>query len=285
MKKILITGNSGFLSKEIRTYFETKYDLSFIGRTSKNQVNLLNKEEVDDFFKSNQKFDVVIHTAINGGKRTDKDEPYIFYNNLKMYLNLLNNKNNFGYLFNFCSGAALRVNGTVDLGKEEDILITDPIDYYGLSKNEIARNILKNENFYNFRIFGCFGRFEEDSRFFKSILNCINDNKPVFIHQDKQMDYISVTDLCKVVEFYIENIEKNKNLPKDINLVYNDKKTLTEMCHILCGLTETNPDVILVNEYFGHPYTGNGEKLNNLSLNLNGLNLGLMEMVENVLRR
>jgi dTDP-4-dehydrorhamnose reductase len=283
--KILVTGNSGFLSKEIREYFQSKYDLSFIGRTSSTKVDLLNKEEVNNYFKSNKKFDVIIHTAASGAKRTDKNEENILHNNLLMYNNLIENKDSFNYFFNFCSGAALRKDGSVSLAKEEDIFSTEPIDFYGISKNKIARDMKKYENFYNFRIFGCFGRFEEDSRFFKSILNCISQNKPFVIHQDKYMDYISAIDLCKIVEFYIENVNNNTSLPKDINFVYNTKKTLTQMCKTLCDLTDSNPDIILMNENFGNPYTGSAEKLNNLNIELNGFDLGLTELIQHVFRR
>jgi dTDP-4-dehydrorhamnose reductase len=280
--KILITGNSGFLSKEFKDFFGKKHELTFISRSTYPSVDLLSFKDVSNFFESSGHFDFVFHTAISGGKRTSSDSLSTLTDNLLMYNNLVSNMHKYKVLFNFCSGAAFRDGNDIDSVKESEIEKRFPKDYYGMSKNIIAKDMKKYENFYNFRLFGCFGKHEDDVRFFKSILNCIKENRPIRIHQDKYMDYISAKDLCLVLDYYINNVDKL--LPKDINVVYQEKKTLSQMCKTIIDLTESNPDVIMLTETQAQSYTGDGSILNSLGISMNGLDKSLLELKKHVFR-
>jgi nucleoside-diphosphate-sugar epimerase len=51
------------------------------------------------------KIDIVIHTAVSGGSRTKEDDIYTLIDNLSMFNNLVENRNKFGSLIHFGSGA------------------------------------------------------------------------------------------------------------------------------------------------------------------------------------
>jgi len=281
--KILITGKSNFLSKELYDYFSKTNEIIFISKNDKNSIDLTDSKQVQQFFKQYGKFDFIFHTAIKGGKRNIKDDITVLTDNLLMYQNLTNNSHNYNYLFNFCSGAALREqDNSVNNSSEEKIFNVLPSDYYGLSKNVISREISKTENVFNFRLFGCFGKYEENSRLFKSLLINIKNNTQPIIHQDKLMDYISATDVANVLKFYMSKNQEINILPKDVNLVYDKKLKLTEMYELLKTFTDSKLCCKVIDENFGTPYTGSSIKLYNLGIQLQGLDKSLMELKQHV---
>ena len=64
MKKILITGGSGFLGNFFKNNLRKNYTVQTIGRSNKNdfKINLLDKKKLSYFFKEN-KFNYILHCA------------------------------------------------------------------------------------------------------------------------------------------------------------------------------------------------------------------------------
>ncbi len=266
---ILITGGNGFIATNIYKTIKNKHNVYL---TSRKTLDVLNKDQVDNFFDDHQ-IDIVIHTAVSGGNRTQEDNTHTLVNNLLMFDNLVKNKHKFGYLIHFGSGAEFDRRTDISSAKENDE--SCPFDYYGLSKKIIKREIDKLENFYNLRIFGCFGQDEPDTRFVKSAVRSVKEGKPIEIHQNRYMDFIYIEDLCKVVEHYIENISK-KRLAKDINLCYNSNKSLLEIANKINKLMGKSFENVSIKQSGYHTeYTGDGQKLYSLDLQLYGLEKGL----------
>jgi nucleoside-diphosphate-sugar epimerase len=84
---ILVTGSNGFLAKNIITKLK---NYNFI-TVSRNELDLTNKIQVDNFFQKNF-FDVVINTAIVGGRRSIADSKDIFYDNVLISMNIAENR-------------------------------------------------------------------------------------------------------------------------------------------------------------------------------------------------
>jgi dTDP-4-dehydrorhamnose reductase len=270
--KILVLGSSSFISKELKQYFGNKFDY-----VNRNILDLEDTIAVDAFFKKN-KYDIVINTCTKGGVRGKEDEFSVLSANILMFNNLLRNNDKYKYLFNFCSGAAFDRKKNIDQAIEESILEETPEDYYGLSKNLIFRESQKYNNIYTFRIFGCFGKHEIETRFIKNSLNRIKEKKSILIHKDKFMDYISAYDLCMVIEYYIDNL--NTVMHKDINLVYNKKYKLSEIAKKILDLKKVNNHVIIEEEGLDKSYTGDGYRLSNLPIKLKGLDQSLKDIIE-----
>ena len=74
---ILITGGNGYIAKSL-TLGLGDYNITSITR---NDFDLTNRSSTDAWFKEKY-FDVVIHTAIEGGSRLKQDDSSVFYNNL-----------------------------------------------------------------------------------------------------------------------------------------------------------------------------------------------------------
>lgn len=277
--RILITGCNSFLSKEIcNSFLSSKYDLI---ATNRSVLDASSKEEVDNFFL-NFKVDAVIHTAFSGGKRNSKDTFSDFINNLKMFENLVQNSDKFKVLINFGSGAEFnRPNGVI-CASEEEILNFVPLDYYGIAKNLISKKIRESdENFFNFRLFGCFGKFEKEDRFIKSSVNRVLKDKPIIIHQNRVMDFFAADDVCKVIDYYLDNFRK-KELPKDINLCYNKKVSLKELATEICKFMKVKPEIKIVDNKVGSEYTGSPKTLDSLGIKFGGLEEGLGKVIKEI---
>ena len=93
--KILITGANGYVGRALQNGLSA-YDLTAIQRSD---FDLTDQKVTQDFFK-NKFFDVVIHTAIRGGRRLQQDDNEVFDDNVQMFLNLLKNKKSFGRFIN-----------------------------------------------------------------------------------------------------------------------------------------------------------------------------------------
>jgi dTDP-4-dehydrorhamnose reductase len=81
MVRILITGGNGNLSKIIKNSLSDEDEIISLSRK---EINILNSTEVENFFKTNYNFDVLIHSAIVGGRRTKEENYDVVYNNLLM---------------------------------------------------------------------------------------------------------------------------------------------------------------------------------------------------------
>ena len=132
---ILITGSNGFIGRNLTKQFRNNYGYNIFELNSYN-CDLTKPSDVNKFFKEKQEqYDLVIHTAIHGGRRTKVDEPEIVYHNLLMLYNLLANQNYYQCIISFGSGA--------ELDRRYDInphaMNRYPVDPYGLSKSIIDK--------------------------------------------------------------------------------------------------------------------------------------------------
>lgn len=260
MKSILVTGAAGFLGRTVSQYFRDKgYKVYSLTRQD---LDVSDQRQVEAWFKNN-KVDVVIHTATKGGRRNEYDSYQNFVINLKMFENLLCQKNNFSLMINFGSGAEFDRRNNIDEFKEDQIFDFLPEDFYGLSKNMITRKILKHDtNIYNFRLFGCFGKNEKEDRLLKILYSGIRDKKKVSIEAKKKMDFFYDIDVCRAIDFYIEN-HQTKKLPKDVNLVYEKKRNLEDISMLLEDILNEENDNLSLNKTGTNNYTGSWEVCSN----------------------
>lgn len=273
MERILLTGGNGFIAREIYSEFKKSNKFEIIS-TNRSTLDVSDRQQVDNFFSENR-IDYVVHTAINGGKRLDKDDISAFFENISMFQNLASHSDKFKLMINFGSGAEFDRSGVIDKVSEEELFERLPQDYYGLVKNLIARNIFDNyQNIVNFRLFGCFGPRENPQRLIKSCYTKLMSGQDAFIHQNKEMDYIFVGDLCRILKFYLSS---DRELPKDINVCYDQKITLHDIAIMVKNFTKSKNDVIIENPNNGKPYTGNSQGLQGLNLDLLGVEGGIQK--------
>tara|TARA_R110001632_G_scaffold140615_1_gene256632 strand:+ start:25 stop:843 length:819 start_codon:yes stop_codon:yes gene_type:complete len=267
--KILITGGSGFVGKNLIKSLKEDHEIFF---PNSKELDLTNSESVDNYFRTKY-FDWVIHCAIKGGKRTTEDSLDITYKNLSMFFNLMRNRDRYNKLINFSTGAEF--DRSKDITGDNDVNNYFPLDCYGLSKNIISRLIKNNSTDYNLRIFGVFGIDEEPDRFFKINILKSKNEKPIEIHQDRYFDFIYIKDLILVVKHYLR--AKKELLPLELDLVYPTKHKLSDIAELFPGLNQ----IQIQSRNRDKSYLGSAVKnISSLDPNLNfiGLEKGIKEV-------
>jgi GDP-L-fucose synthase len=268
--KILITGGNGNIAKMIKNNLSSYFDITCISR---NDFDILDYVAVEKYLLENN-FDILIHTAIKGGRRTKEENGDVVHQNLLMFENIIKFAHRFKLIINFDSGA-IYDRSTDIYCREEPELLTIPTDYYGFSKYVIYKRSLQYQHVINFRIFNIFHINEEPDRFIKSCFLAKKTGTNVTIFNDKYFDFMYEDDFVKVVKFYIDNY--SKSLPKTFNLSYTNKYKLSEIANMILQ----NKEQITVNDpNCSHNYCGNGTVLDNLGIQLDGLELSLKKYEE-----
>jgi len=246
--KVLVTGGNGYVAKKLITGL-SDYDVEVITRADLD----LTDENACRIFFYNKSYDVVIHTAIEGGSRLKEDNTKVLENNLKMYFNLINYAAQHAKFISFGSGAE----------------IGHPTDPYGLSKHVIARLMLAKPNCYNIRIYAVFDHDELDTRFIKANITKYANKEDMVIHQNKLMDFFYMEDLISVVKYYIK--ERNPN--KSFNCTYLQSKTLLQIAEIINHLDKHRVGISVLKDGLVGGYIGSWD---GLVLPLVGLEQGIM---------
>ena len=252
---ILITGGNGYIAKSLSKNIDNSLSIT------RKDFDLTDRHATNKWFEG-KFFDVIIHTAVKGGSRLLVDGGNVFYENIQMFYNLLNNKHCFGKLINFGSGAELGI----------------PNNPYGLSKNIISRIIDSEPPFYNIRIYGVFDENELDTRFIKSnIIRYIN-REPLKIHQNKIMDFFYMEDLITLVKHYINET----HLPKNIDCSYDYNHSLYDIAHMINNLSDYKVDIELTGGVLGHDKYA-GEYNHTITGDYVGLAIGIDKTYEKLL--
>ncbi len=283
--KILITGGHGFLARNLKLLFEDKgYEIFAPSRT---ELDVRNYPDVRKYFNTHNP-DAIIHTAIKGGRREYKDTYNDFIGNMAMFENIAEVAENRPFII-YGSGAEFDRRTDIKQANEIEIFNSYPIDLYGLAKNIIARKSLtKYKNINILRIFACFNYDEDDSRFIKTIISNIKMELPIHIHQNKEMDFFFINDLFSITEYAILN--NNDGHLKNLNMVYNEKKTLFQIAELIKKLTNNKKSKIAIDkDSVSTSYSGNGHKLSKIiennrhTLKLSGLQDGIIQTINKLL--
>jgi len=262
--KILITGGNGNIAKMIRKNLLSK-DYEIVN-LSRNDLDVLNEEKIEKYLSEN-KFDILVHTAILGGRRTKEENGDVTHKNLLMFENLLKFANKFKMIINFDSAAIYDRSSDI-LNRKESELFTIPTDYYGFSKYVIYNRSKQYNNVFNFRIFNIFHVNEEPDRFIKSCFLAKKNGTNVKIFEDKYFDFVYEDDFIKIVKHYFDNYEKLEILQKTINICYEEKYKLSDIAKIILDQDDSRINIL---DNCSMNYSGDGSLLKLLNINLNGL--------------
>jgi nucleoside-diphosphate-sugar epimerase len=254
---ILLTGSNGFIGNNIKRYL-TKFPVSLTSISRKNFDLSCYESTKKWFIENNQIFDIVIHTAIQGGSRLKNDDDKILDNNIKMYYNLLSNNQYFNKFINLSSGA--------------EYLQNTP---YGLSKKIISESIKYKQNYFNLRIYAIFNEHEINTRFIKNNINNYINHKNITIFKNKLMDFMYMDDFLSILDKYIYN----SNMPKDIDCVYDQKYSLVDIANIINNLDNYKNSIEILEDKLDDSYTG---QFTDLNIKYIGLEQGIINTYRNL---
>ena len=206
--KILITGGSGFIGRNLQEWFAGRYEVHAPSHT---ELDLLDSDKVRDYLKA-QHFDVVIYAATwDATRNAKKDTSLILENNLRMFFNLSRVSGDFGKMFYIGSGQEYGRDHWMPRMEEGYFDTHVPVDQAGFSKYLISRHVSDSRNIINLRCFAVFGRYEDwEIRFISNACCKAVWDMPITIKQNVNYDYLDVQDLCAIAERFITHDAKEK---------------------------------------------------------------------------
>ncbi len=253
MKKILLTGGTGFIGRNILPLLQLKYNV-FAPR--RYELDLKDTEAVKKFLTSNH-IDIVIHTAIPNAISNENDlKENLCEDSLVAFLNLYNCQNEYNKMIYFGSGAEFDKSRDIIQAKESDFSSFIPKSSYGLAKYTMNLLAQQSKNIYNLRIFGCFGPTDAEFKFITHAIRCCMKQKSITINQDCYFDYIYVLDLYHALEIAIESNLKFH----DYNICSGNRYQLSEIAQMINRKFQTHQKIVKITDGFNHEYTGSNAR-------------------------
>ena len=246
--KILLTGASGFIGRNLAEYLSRDYDVS---APSSAEINLVDASAVRTYLCAHR-FDVVVHAATTRSNRRVGAPADLLDRNCRMFFNLARNAGLFGKMISFGSGAEYDRRNLPPCVKEDYFDTSVPADAYGFSKYICAKYIEQSENILNLRLFGIFGKYEDYAvRFISNACCRVLKGLPIVIRQDVIFDYLYIEDLAKITSWFIEHETRHKAY----NLVRGKGNALTELARIVAEVSGRNPQILVRGPGLAPEYT------------------------------
>ena len=256
-KRVFLTGSGGFIARNIIEQLGDKY---FFVAPSHKDLDLLDLQSVDKFFKKNKFFDYVIHTANVGGNRKISDTPDIAVSNLKMFFNVERNRKHFGRMLHLGSGIEYAKERHLKRVRESDFGKFVPEDNFGFYKYLCGKYIESSEHITNFRIFGIFGKWEDFSIRFISNAICKSVlGMPITIHQNVYFDYLHIDDFVKITDHFLNHKMKHKSY----NVGAGKRIDLVTLAQKINGFSKTKSKIKVAVSGLLNEYTCDNKRLIN----------------------
>ena len=253
MKKILLTGGSGFIGRNLQeSFLKDRYE---IFAPSHAELDVADTASVDGYFRRHE-FDVVLHAAVKPGHRNAPDHSRLFYTNMRMFENLARHRDSFGRFINFGSGAVYDVAANNAGVAEEEIFRRMGADEHSFCKYVAAKRIDSLPGFVDLNIFGIFGRYEDYAiRFISNAICKSLFGLPITLRQNRRFSYLDVNDLPAILERFIE---------KDVtyssyNVVPDGFAELRDIAEYVAGMGGV--EVRVAAEGYGLDYYGSNARL------------------------
>ena len=261
-KTILITGATGFIGSCIaHKLVNMNYDVhitkreqsniwrirNIINRIIPHDVDLIDSERVEKLIKES-KPDIIIHTAIYGGRPYQKDIKKIIMTNFIGTVNLINACKKVGFELFVNTGSSSEY-GIKSKPMTEDAIL-EPINEYGVSKaagSLYCQVVARREKIpiVTLRIFSPYGYYDHKARLIPSvIMSCLAKKNPEIIYPNCVRDYIFVED---IVDAYIKVIETSNIIGEIFNIGYGKQHSMREVGEIIVKLTGSKVRLILGN--------------------------------------
>lgn len=254
-KRVLITGAKGFVGRNLVEQLGDTYTLY---SPEKDALNLLDEKMVDTFFHTH-KIDVVIHAAVVGGSRTEEKADHALLDNMRMFFNLLKQDKRYKRMIFLGSGAEYDKRRPLIKVKETEFGERIPEDEYGFAKYMCSKYIEQTKNMVNLRIFGLYGKYEDDRYRFISNAICQSiSKKTINIHQNVFFDYVYIDDLVKIIDHFITA----KNLKHSFYNVGTGRKVdLQMLTQEICKVAGNKTKVLVKKSGLNKEYTCDSSRL------------------------
>jgi len=253
MQKILLTGSSGFIGKNLKEYLLKKgYPVS---APTHGELDLCDEEAVGNYLKQGQ-FDVVIHTANTNMMNSSKYD--ILNTNLRMFYHLEKYGEEYGKLLYFGSGAEYDRATMSPMIREEQFGEVIPKDSYGFTKYLMHKTAEHADNIYDLCIFGVYGRYEQwQRRFISNNIVRLLKGLPMTLSKNAYFDYLYIEDLCRITEWFI----LNEPMYRHYNVCTSKPVDLLSLAHMIQEVSGRSSEIRIREDGWQPEYSGDNSRL------------------------
>lgn len=253
--KILLTGGTGFIGKNIKeSFLSEKYSVT---APLRKELDCANDESVAHYFSKNS-FDIIIHSAAKPGHRNAADTSGILYTNSRMTFNLLKYKDSWGRLINIGSGAIYDMRNYQPKMREEYAGTHIPADEPGYSKYIMGKIFACRKDVVDLRVFGIYGKYEDYAiRFISNAICKVLFDLPISIRQNRKFDYLFIDDLMPVLDYFIMNEPRYS----EYNVTPDHSIELLELAQAVNQITGRNAEIKVAHDGMGIEYSGDNSRL------------------------
>lgn len=253
--KVLLTGGSGFIGKNIKeSFLNEKYQIYAPPRA---ELDCFNDKSVAAYF-SKYSFDIILHSASKPGHRNAVDPTGILMANSRMIFNLLKYQSSWGKLINMGSGSIYDMANYRPKVKEEYFGTHIPIDEHGYNKYIFGLLFPHYKNTIDFRIFSIFGKYEEYAiRFISNAICKTLFDLPITIKQNRRFDFLFVDDLMPIIDYFITHDARHS----EYNIAPDSSIELLEAAKIVRGISGKDLDIKIAKEGMGLEYSGDNARI------------------------
>lgn len=254
MKKVLLTGGTGFIGRNIIPPLSKVCELYAPARK---ELNLLDEQAVRNYLQQHR-IEVVIHAANpNPVKSSIDKQETMFEDSIRGFVNLFHAQEYYDRMYTLGSGAEYDKSRDMVLISEEEAGRSIPYDSYGLAKYVMNQLIQGSEKHCNLRIFACYGPTDHESKFITHAIRCCMRQEPITIRQDCYFDYMHVSDLAKILEYFIYHAPAHKAY----NVCTGTRYLLSRIADMVRRQMNANSEIVLLKEGWNKEYTGSNRRL------------------------
>jgi GDP-L-fucose synthase len=251
---ILITGGSGFIGRNLMEYLDSRYSVL---APSHSELDFLDEDAVREYFMVHG-IDVVIHCAVRPGHRNAKDPSNQLYDNLRMFFNIIRNKDRFRKMIYLNSGLVYDMRYYLPKMEEGYFGKHIPIDEGGFSKYIAGKYIEVNENLIDLRIFSIFGKYEDYAiRFISNAICKVIFDLPITIKQNRLFDFIYIEDFFQIIDYFINN----KGQYSCYNVSPDNAIELNDVAKKVLKISGKNLPIKIAQSGMGKEYSGDNSRL------------------------
>ena len=254
-KKILLTGGSGFIGRNVVEQLGASHDISCPTRA---ELDLLDADAVRRYLKDSE-FDVVVHAANIGGTRKTASMAGVLETNIECFMNIAQCSSYFGKMIQLGSGAEYDKSRSLVRVREEEFGKRVPQDEYGRYKYECSKYIEQADNITCLRLFGCYGKHEDyETRFISNAICRALLGMPItIVNQNVVFSYLHIDDFCRVAGHFIETDAKYKFY----NVVPDETADLLAIAKKVREISGKDLPIVVKNPGMGNEYTGDNGRL------------------------